>query len=81
MTFYHITYGWMHAWSIGLLLTDDNRNFPQFLLYTHIFLLFGASKRKPARIVTHPIYPLAIHVQVSMFSFLICPIRGRLDTF
>ena len=49
MTYYHITYGWldgwMHAWSIGLLLTDDNRKFPQ---YTHIFLLFRASKRKYA---------------------------------
>ena len=50
MTYYHITYGWldgwMHAWSIGLLLTDDNRKFPQYT--THIFLLFRASKRKYA---------------------------------
>ena len=49
--------------------------------YKHIFLLFEASKRKHAKIITYPINPFAIHVQVSIFSFFICPIRGRLDTF
>ena len=37
----------------------------------------GHKRRKYAKIMTYPIYPFAIHVQVSMFSSLVCPIQGR----